>query len=1301
MSIKRTIGWIAGILVAVVIVAVVGGLLYLRTSRFQRFAIHKIIEQADEATGGKSEIGGLDFQLSTLTAHLYNITMRGTEDLAQPPLLHADKLTVSLKIISALHHDVALSQLLIDHPVVHVGVDKQGKNNLPTAPPSQSSSQTSVFDLGVRHVQITNGEVYYKDRKIPVDADLYNLGTSIHFEPWHKKYVGDLSYDDGHLRYAQYKPLPHRLNLQFSATSDRFELGSMILKVGESEVSLHANVSNYSNPVGDGDYRIQIHTQDFAGMSPSVSPAGDVLLNGKLHYQAVGNEPMLQAVSLDGDLESNLLSAVASGRRVEIQKLQGKYRLADGNLELRDLNLDTFGGHITAVAAMKHLDATPETSARVALQNISLKALQSAMGRQQNQAAVLSGTLRGTANATWKGSISNLRAQSDLYVKAVASSVSQPSARQIPVTGAVHVNYDGPRQTVEVHDTAFRFPSATVTAQGAISNRSNLQVNVKADDLHQLALLASSFSTTQSAPPAVSGAATLNAVVQGTMKKPTVSAQLDAQNLGIEGSEWTSAKVTLHANSSGVAVDNLAMVNPHRGQVILSANVGLRNWAYEASNPVRANLEVHQMQLADLQSLARQQYPISGVLSANISLRGSQLEPVGSGSAQVTNARMYGEPIRNLAAKFDAQNGTVVSTVNVSAAAGAVDADLSYTPKTKAYKIQLKAPAVVLQRLQTVQQKNLGVDGTISAFVNGEGTVDDPQLSASIKLPQLQFKQNSISGFDAELRVAQHHANLDLNTKVTQAAIHARANVALSGDYEGDVAIDTGTVPLGALLATYAPSIPEGFQGQTEVHITLKGPLRDKTRMEGHLTIPVLQAEYKQVNLGIAQPIRVDYAKSVVTLQPLVLKGTDTQLTAQGRLPIGNGGTPTLTAQGSVDLRIAQLFSPDVQSSGLVGLDVRSSGKEVQGDVQFKNVAVTTTDAPVGVEKLNGTVNVNKDRVNVTNMTAQVGGGPVSIGGSVTYKPTVAFNLALKGQGMRLRYPEGLRSLLDANLALSGNLQASALNGRVLIDNLSFTPDFDLTKFGDQFSTGNAAPSPPGFADTVHLALSVESGENLNAVSSQVSIAGQVSLQVRGTAGTPVITGRTTLASGELFYRNLRYQLQRGVITFDDPNETHPVLNVSVGTIVEQYNLTLNLRGPLDKLTTQYVSDPPLATADIINLIARGKTTEEQAASSQSTDSMIASQVAGQLSSSVQKLAGISSLQIDPTLGGNNQNPSARIAIQQRVTKNLLFSFSTDVSQPGSEVVQGEYQINKRWSVSTARDQLGGISVDGKYHTRF
>jgi translocation and assembly module TamB len=516
--------------------------------------------------------------------------------------------------------------------------------------------------------------------------------------------------------------------------------------------------------------------------------------------------------------------------------------------------------------------------------------------------------------------------------------------------------------------------------------------------------------------------------------------------------------------------------------------------------------------------------------------------------------------------------------------------------------------------------------------------------------------------------------------------------------------INTETVPLDVLMASYAPSVPEGFKGETELHATLKGPLKNKSQLVAHLSIPVLKASYKELQIGIVKPIQADYANSVVTLQPAEIRGTGTSLEVQGRVPIDGKAAPTLAANGSMDIRILKIIAPDVESSGTLALDVRStgsaSGPALQGQLHLKDVAVSTASAPVGVEKLNGTLDITNDRLQVSEMTGQVGGGQVSIGGSLVYKPSMQFNLALKGQSVRLRYPEGLRSVLDANLAFSGNTEASTLNGRVLIDNLSFTQDFDLAKFGDQFSTGNT-PSQPGFADTVKLAIGVQSQDNLNATSSQISIAGRANWQVGGTAANPVITGRTTLTSGELFYRNVRYQLQRGVITFDDPNETHPVMNVSVTTTVEQYNLTLTMRGPLDKLTTSYVSDPPLASADIINLVARGKTTQESNASSQSTDSMIASQAASQLSSSVQKLAGISSLQIDPTIGGNNQNPSARVAIQQRVTKNLLFTFSTDVSQPGSEMVQGEYQLNKHWSVSMARDQLGGVSVDGRYHTRF
>jgi len=113
------------------------------------------------------------------------------------------------------------------------------------------------------------------------------------------------------------------------------------------------------------------------------------------------------------------------------------------------------------------------------------------------------------------------------------------------------------------------------------------------------------------------------------------------------------------------------------------------------------------------------------------------------------------------------------------------------------------------------------------------------------------------------------------------------------------------------------------------------------------------------------------------------------------------------------------------------------------------------------------------------------------------------------------------------------------------------------------------------------------------------------------------------------------------------------------------------------------------------------QSTEEAEAAGTSTDPLLASQAASRFSGSIQRLAGLSSLQIDPLMGGNNTNPSARVALQQRVTRNFLFTLSTDLTPPGQEIVQGEYRLNKRWSVSVTRDEVGGIAVDARYHTRF
>ncbi len=1305
MKLNHKIIRIVGVLLVFIAVVVGGGYFYLQSSGFGNFAIRKIVEQADQATGGRTQIRAFDFKLSTLTAHLYKVVIHGKESPQDPPLLQVDKLTVQLKIHSIWHRQITLHELLVERPVVHLRVDRSGDSNIPEPPPSQSSGHTNVFDLAVGHVALVDGEINYNDRKTPLEANLYGLGTEIVFDSLATRYRGSISYDRGSIRYGQYAPWPHSFNAKFSATPARFALESATMKVGGSTASLHADVTNYSNPIVVGDYNLRLHGEDFAGISAPTKTAGDVLLTGNIHYQSDHNQPALRSVAVQGTIASEGFSAGNSTARLEVRKLAGKYELAQGTLRAHDLGAEVLGGQINANVNVQNLDGTPTARVQAALHNISLQAARAAVrGAERNRVAV-SGILDGTADASWTGSISNLRGRSDLTVRAAARNASTHSTKDIPVNGAIHASYDGPANVLTVRQTTFRIPSTTLTAEGQVSKRSNLRVHAVSRDLHQLAGLLSAFGSDTSTAPIVSGTASLDATVTGSLQKPKISSQVSAQNLRVRGSEWKTAEMSLQADPSRIVVSKGTLLHAQKGRVTFDATVGLRDWTYLPANSIEGNLSVDQMSVTDLQRLANVNYPFRGELQAKVSFNGSQLDPRGSGSFEITKARAYDEPVQTLVLKSHAENGSIVSNLKVSTSAGSATTDLTYTPKTKAYQLHLDAPGIVLQKLRTVQAKNLGVNGTLTATASGQGTLDDPQLAATLQLPTLEVRDKSIAEVKAEVHVANKQANLTLASQVAQASVCARGRVNLTGDYDTDASVDTASIPLDVLWATFASGVPEGFQGQTEFHATLKGPLKDKSRLEAHLTIPTLNASYQSLQIAAAGPIRADYAHSVVTVQPSELKGTGTSVRLQGSIPLAGSGVPNFTAQGSIDARIARILAPDVRSSGIVALDIHASGSgarpELQGQIRLQNIALATAAAPLGVDKLNGTLDVGPERVQIVNMAGEVGGGQISAGGSITYRPSLQFNVALQSNGVRLRYPDGLRTVLDSNLDLTGTMQESALKGRVLIDGLSFTPDFDLGKFGDQFSGNAAAPAQPGFADTVILQIAVQSKDNLSATSSQLSLEGSANLNVTGTLANPVITGRTDLTSGELFYRNVRYQLQRGVITFEDPNRTSPVLNVAVSTTVEQYNLTLNLRGPFEKLTTSYTSDPPLATADIINLIARGKTTAESAASSQSTDSMIASQAASQVSGNIQKLAGLSNLTIDPTLGGNNQNPSARVAIQQRVTKNFLFTFSTDVSQPGNEIVQGNYQINKRWSVSVARDQLGGVSVDGRFHTKF
>ena len=354
----------------------------------------------------------------------------------------------------------------------------------------------------------------------------------------------------------------------------------------------------------------------------------------------------------------------------------------------------------------------------------------------------------------------------------------------------------------------------------------------------------------------------------------------------------------------------------------------------------------------------------------------------------------------------------------------------------------------------------------------------------------------------------------------------------------------------------------------------------------------------------------------------------------------------------------------------------------------------------MGLQHANGVLKLTTDRLEVAKFDASVGGGDVTAQGAIVYRPKIQFNLGLSAKAARIFYPQGVRETAYANLRLTGTTEHSILGGSVNLADLSFTNGFDLSNVVNQFSGGVEVPAQPGFAQNLSLNIAVNSASNANLVSRTLSVDGTANLQVRGTLAEPVILGRVNLSGGDVILNGTRFVLTGGTVQFVNPAVTQPVLNVSVSTTIQEYKIDLRFQGTTDQLRTQYTSDPSLPSADIINLLAFGQTTEASAVNStpvnQQAEGLVASQVSGQVTSRISKAAGISQLSISPVLAGSTTTgpPGANLTIQQRVTGNLFITFSTNVATTQGQTIQGQYQVSPRVAVSATRDPNGGFAVD-------
>ncbi len=862
------------------------------------------------------------------------------------------------------------------------------------------------------------------------------------------------------------------------------------------------------------------------------------------------------------------------------------------------------------------------------------------------------------------------------------------------------------------------------------------------------------------APPVVlHGSLAFNGTAKGPIRAIDVSGHLAANSIEVKLGTSTDVlldsvvadaeyradaglSVAQSTITRGTAVLNLAgSARPHR-----VVRRGVVSYEFDKEAAINATVKLANAQVPDLLQIAGQgnNIKLTGTASVNAHITGTLGNLNGAGNITLTNGVAYGEPyqlasvdaivqgqqINATRLQINAQdvqaNGAAaynltteqanVSRLVVQSNGQQITGSGSYNVKTERLTAQVSGQNIRLSKIAYLAKNYPGDDAVVNLTATADGTVQQPNLQAQFSLADLTVEEKVLGSLTATAHTTGSTAFYDAQSNLAGAQIAARGQTVLTGDYQTQARLTLSGVNVAKAVALYSPGSTDATS-DIAGSIDLNGPAAKPTQLTASAQFSTFSLTVQGVTLKQAEPIRLGLRKGVVNVDSLHIEGPDTSLAARGTAVVFGdnnplGGELDVHTSGAVNLAIVHTFAPQLITSGRVSFDVGAAGRlkqpELVGRVRFDNANLAIDGIPNGLSNLNGTMVFNENRLQVENITGTSGGGKITLGGYIGYQKGLFSDLVATVDNVRIRYA-GLSTTANASIRLQGGQQALFLSGNVQVTRFGVGPDVDFAQFA---GTGGISvpPDPTSILNKIRLDVHVTSAPQLNFQNSYAKIAGTVDLNVRGTAATPSVLGTIRITDGSATFAGTSYELERGVIYFSNPVRIDPTVDLDVTTHIENYDITVGVHGDATNLRPTYRSSPPLTEADIFNLLALGKTQEEsqisnqqatQAGTDPTTSAILSGALNATVSSRVSKLFGAGSVKIDPAFVGTLGNSTARITVQEPLTKQLTLVFATNVNESAQQLIQVQYQLSENTSVVATRDESGVFSIVYKIRQRY
>jgi translocation and assembly module TamB len=1349
---------------------------YVTTDSFQRLARRRVIASAEKITGGRVELGELHTIPFRLRVDARDLTIHGKEASDQAPFLHIDRLQAELKIISLLSTTIGLHSLVLDHPVAHVIVNPDGSTNVPEPQVSRLSTTShgpveELFSLSVAHIEAQRGELMWQDKKMPFDFDAREVALLLNYSLLRRRYEAHVAVGDIATRFQQYRSFAWRIDTSLFLSRGRADISSLTVTSGKTEIHFAGSLQDFHDPRLEGDYHGIADIGELAALTQpeqthtapprkgssqrEPSPRGTVQFAGKGSWtlRDFGAQGTLQGKELEW---SNGKVSLKNGR------VTASYDVTPSRFHLSAIKANLLGGDLLGDAEVinwqSSLAASPVPVKRHVIGRIPPESLQRGSVRLKltgfpllpalqwlsstklplDQLS-LSGNASGNVDTIWVGSMRDAETHLNLSVAPPAN----PVLNGVPVRGQVDAIYRGSRDELEVSQLHLTTPSSEIDASGNLAATSALRFSLTSHNLREWTPLLQAAYGSRALPFTVHGWATMSGSASGRLSQLSVNENLEVYDfdttlpasaqVSSRVVHWDALTAAVQYSSNHFAAHNGSLIHGHTN-VHFDTNAELSGGVLLEGLPLTLHFDLRDADVSEFVQLAGIAQPFAttfgGTLDMSASISGTRSDPHGDGHLDLRNGTAYGVSVPSLKSDLRLANGELqfnnletgvygaplsgsaaISTSNF----GASDHQLSKTE----FHLNISGRNLDLAPLAHLQTGRFTAEGTADFTVQASGTVEQPSIETHVHLKDLALDQERAGDFYIDAVTHGRQLDISAHSDFDKADLAIQGSVGLEHDFPADLNLTFHHLDADWLLRTYLPGKITGHS-PLEGTLQVRGPLRTPRDLKASAELQSFSVEVEHVQVQNVGPIRLEVVDQSLLVEDLHLAGSGTDFTAHGRAHLAGAQELDVQLDGSVNMTLFQTLNPKILARGTLGVNLSASGTlrepVLQGRLDVNNTFVSHNDFPSGLSDLNGVLLFDRNRIQIQKLSGTTGGGTVALTGSATYQSGVfILDLGTTAQGVRLRYPPGVSSTANADLRLTGSTSSAQLSGDVVVTKLAVTPGFDFGAYIERSRQTVVLGQSDSLESHLKLDVHVVTTPELQMQTAIARLSGNADLRVRGTAERPAILGRVEVLEGEISFNGNKYKLERGDVTFANPAKTQPIIDLQATTRVRDYDITVQFRGDLSspngpKVTWQ--SEPQLPQADVIALLALGRTQEESAAAAANGSSfgfggdasnlLINQALNSTVNSRLQRLFGASRVKVDPQGLASETNVvrGPQVTVEQQVASNLTLTYSTNVSVSNQQIIQVEYNITRTMSIVGLRDQNGVVSFVFKIRRR-